>query len=254
MLPLFFIPDAAVMSHDLAIAHGLDRIFGIYYQSQQTFNGPNGVAGIVVGSHDTPVDRLRCIESQQTWSKRYGYTSLVGTWNDALPTVDELQRGTLINGTDVELVDGSTWHVPLLRAWRADDQLLEFDIKLPRVLEQSAETGAWLLTKVVPQYAQLWAASVNIADKLFDQLRGQESASLEAKDLFDFAVAVLAVNYRIDASILSHLRILQPDIAVGIVRHALDWPTLEANLKNALSRRASGGTNIESGATPPTTA
>lgn len=253
MLPLFFIPGANAMSHDLLVQHGLDRIVGNSYQAQQTFRGPDGVAGIVIGSNEIPSDRVRFVEADQTWSKRYGYTSLVGTWNDARPTVDELVRESQLAGSDLQLLDGS-WHVPILRAWRDGDQLLEYDIKLPRVLQQCAETGAWLVTRVVPQYAQLWDKSVNIAEKLLAQLRGQDSAGLELSDLFDFAVAVLAVNYRVDASVLSHLGVLQPDLAVEIVRHALDWPTLENQLKNALSRRVSGGINTESGATQPTEA
>ncbi len=242
------------MSHDLLVQHGLDRLVGESYQSQQTFSGPGGVAGIIVASNDVPSDRVRFVDGEQTWSKRYGYRSLVGTWNDALPTVDELRRSTVITGSDVQLLDGGCWHVPVLRAWRDGDELLGYDIRLPRILEQCAETGAWLVTRVVPQYAQLWDASVNIAEKLFAQLRGQETASLELKDLFDFAVAVLQVNYRVDASILSHLKVLEPETAVQIVRHALDWPTMENNLKNAVSRLRSGGTNSASGVTPPTEA
>jgi hypothetical protein len=254
VLPLFFIPNVNAMSHDLIVEHGLDRIIGISYQSQQTFQGPGGVPGMLIASNDVPATRLRCTEAEQTWSKRYGFTSLVGTWNDALPTAEELRRETVLNGGDVQLLDGSSWHVPTLRAWRDGDNLLEYDIRLPRVLQQCADTGRWLVTKVVPQYAQLWDASINIAEKLLGQLRDQDSAALDYSDLFDFAVALLAVNYRVDASILSHLGVLQPDLAAQIARHALDWPTLETNLKNVLSRRLSGGTNTESGATPPTAA
>lgn len=251
MLPLFFIPGVNAMSHDLLVQHGLDRIVGESYQSQQTFNGPGGVAGIVIAANDVPSDRVRHVADQQTWSKRFGFTSSVGTWNDALPTVTELQRETVLAGSDVALLDGA-WHVPILRAWREGDRLLEYDVRLPRVLQQCTETGAWIVTRVVPQYAKLWDASVTIAEKLLAQLRGQDSAGLELTDLFDFAVAVLQVNYRIDASVLSHLGVLEPDMAVRIVRQALDWPTLENQLKNVLRRRASGGTNTVSGATPPT--
>ncbi len=84
------------------------------------------------------------------------------------------------------------------------------------------------------------------------QLKGRDDAEMEWSRVFSFAVKVLAVNYRVDASVLSHLQVLAPDLAAEVVRIALDWDTLRAHLKNLLSRQHSGGTNTESGATQPT--
>lgn len=108
------------------------------------------------------------------------------------------------------------------------------------------------MSKIRLSLASTRSRSLKIAEALFAQLRTGNSAELDVNDLFDFAIALLRVNYRIDASLLSHLQILAPDICVMITRHALDWPTLESNLKKTLSRLGPIGTNTESGATPPT--
>jgi hypothetical protein len=252
--PLYFLPGINAMSSEHLVAHSLDRVLGQSYQSQQTFRGPGGQSGIMICDASVPPDRMLWVPDEQVWTPRFGFTSLVGTWKDAPPTAAELQREQVLPGCSLKLLDDSDWEIPILRAWRDGDNLLEYDIRLPRVMQQCAETGRWLVTAVVPQYRQLWDTSMKIAEALFDQLRGNDSAELEWQDVFDFAVALLQVNYRIDSSLLSHMQVLQPTLAAEIARRALDWDTLRAHLKNALSRRLSGGTNSESGPMPPTEA
>jgi hypothetical protein len=247
---LFFIPDAKSLTGELRRQHGLDRLVQSP-QSRETFSGPGGVPGLIVADGDTPAERVAYRAEQQTWSKRYGMTSQVGTWNDLAITPDQLVRRQAMAGTDVQLLDSQHWTVPILRSWKDGDSIWH-ECQLPRVMQQCAETGSWLITAVVPQYRELWDESLEIGDALFDQLRTGSAAELEWSRVFAFACKLLAVNYRIDASVLSHLQLLQPDLAAEIVRAALDWDTLRAHLKNRLSRLVSGGTSTESGATPPT--
>jgi hypothetical protein len=253
MQPLFFIPGARAVTAELLAQHGLDRLLSSA-ESRQTFGGPNGLGeGILLADRGMPPDRITIQKDQQTWSPRFGYTSLIGTWNDDVITPESLQREKTTDGAHVRLLDGAHWLVPVLRKWH-DESLVDYKCTLPRVMQQCAETGRWLVGAVVPQYRDLWNESLAIAEALFEQLRGSDTAELEWERLFAFAVQLLAVNYRIDASVLSHLELLQPDLAAEIVQAALDWPTLRATLKNALSRLASSGTTSESGATPPTAA
>lgn len=251
MLPLFFVPNERAITSELLVTHGLDRLVPRPQSRYSAGGGPQGATGLLIADESVPMDRLAVDESQQAWSARFGMTSLVGTWLDAPPTAEELQRDRGIAGSAVSLLDGHSWQVPILRKW-SPDSIVDWTCQLPRVMEQCAQSGAWLITAVVPEYRALWDHSMRIAQALFDQLSDRDAAELDWSDLFDFAVAVLKVNYHVDASVLSHLQILQPDLAAEIVQAALDWPTLRASLKNALSRHASGGTNTESGATPPT--
>ena len=250
MHPLFFLPDERALSASLIEQHGLDRLVS-NPQCRQTYAGPDGAGGLLVADGSVPAEQLAFHPEQQTWSPRFGRSSLVGTWTNNSPSPDELLREKPIAGADVKLLDGRTWHVPMLRQWKPDS-LIDWTCRLPRVMQQCASSGQWLVTEVIPQYRDLWQHSMRIANALFEQLSKADSAELDWTDLFEFAVAALAVNYRIDASVLSHLRILEPETAVEIVQAALDWGTLRASLKNALSRPFSGGTNSESGAPPQT--
>ena len=253
MPPLFFVPGAQAVTAELLKEHGLDHLLGSV-EHRHTFSGPpGGVAGLLIANNDCPVERLCFDDAKQTWSKRFGLTSLVGTWNDAPTSPAELVREKLLAGSDVKLLDGEHWHVPVLRRYR-EEAVLQFKCELPRVMQQCTETGKWILGNVVPKYKELWDESIAIASTLFQQLQGSTTAELEWKQVFDFAVKLLAVNYRVDASVLSHLQNLHPDIAGDIVQAALDWPSMRAHLKNELSRLTPGGSTSESGATRPTEA
>lgn len=254
MPPLFFVPGAQAVTAELLKSHGLDRLLPPSVASRHTFNGPpGGAAGMIITTTAMDADRITFAADKQTWSKRFGKTSLVGTWNDSPVTPEDLARPARLDGADVKLVDGHHWHVPVLRKWNPAT-IFPFRCQLPQIMQQCTETGRWLLTDVVPQYAELWQDSLKIGEALFEQLRGSDSAELEVADVFGFAAQLLAVNYHVDASVLSHLKNLQPELAGEIVRIALDWQTLRDHLKNAVSRLDSSGTNTDSGATQPTAA
>ncbi len=163
MLPIYFIPAANAMSQELLQQHGLDRLIGPSTTSVQTFSGPGGVTGMLVADASVPTEMVAYVADKQTWSPRFGYTSLVGTYNDHPPTEAELARDQQVGGTSVKLLDNTHWNVPILRAWREGDTL-EYDARLPRVMQQCRNTGTWLVTHVVPQYRELWELSLEIAD------------------------------------------------------------------------------------------
>lgn len=247
---LYFIPDAKAMSAGLLAEHGLDRLL-IPSSHRETLRGPGGQAGLIVGDNTLPPDRLRYDEQKQTWSPRFGLTSLVGTHSDHPITPEKLARPQQLPGEEITLLDGRRWRVPLLRKWEDDEQLC-FRTELPRVVQQSPETGRFILGEVVPQYRSLWQRSLAIGQYMMEQLQHSKSAELDDDEIHQFACDLLAVNYRVDASVLSHLRLLTPELLGAILRSALDWDTLRAHLKNRLSRLTSGGTNTESGETLPT--
>lgn len=248
MALLYFIPGAKALSPPVIAAHGLAHLStGVGHV--ETYRGPRG-AGLLVSDNRTPAELLRYDPDQQDWSERFGLDSLVGTWHDHKVTPQHLQRETLIQGQSIELLDGQQWTVPILRQWRDGDDQLVFKCLLPSVMQQSPSNGRFILGAVIPQYRQLWESSLVIAQQILIQLSTSAPVELEDESINQFAIDLLAANYRLDASVVSHLQLLTLEHCSEIVCAALDLATLRHSLKNLYRRRTSGGTNTESGNQP----
>lgn len=247
---LFFVPNAKSMTAEIRKEHGLDRLLSST-QHRETTNGPDG-SGILIADGTQHPDYMHYSPNLQTWSPRFGRTSMVGTWNEKPVTPAMLKREIQVEGDDLELLDGHRWKIPRLRKWLDEDEQCQFSPELPRVMQRSATTGRFVLGSVIPKYRDLWEQSLKIAQTMFSQLAQTESASLEDSEVEFFVCEVLAANYRVDADVISHLQLLTPEISGAIVRSALDWDTLRAHLKNRLRRRISGGTSSASGDPLPT--
>lgn len=242
---LYFLPEVKALTPEVLERHGLTHLDS--RTSRETYRGPGGQSGLLVGESTTPAELLSYHETQQTWSPRFGLDSLVGHWHQHPVTPAILARTNQIAGPSVTLLDGHAWQIPQLRQWRAGDDSLVVNSKLPCVMQQSPSNGRFILGAVVPQYRQLWESSLEIAQHLLSQLSAGTVAELDDDRVNHFVIDLLAVNYRIDASIVSHLQLLTPGHCGEIVCAALDLDTLRNSLKNLYSRRTSGGTNTGSG-------
>lgn len=247
---LYFIPEAKALTPQVIADHCLAHLAG-HTSQRETFRGPRG-AGLLVSANTTPADLLAYDENKQTWSERFGLESLVGTWHDHPVRPESLLRDNPVAGQSIELIDGNKWIIPLLRQWRAGDDGMIVKCKLPCVMQQSPIDGRFVLGKVIPTYRQIWEQSLAIAEQILRQLSTDAKAEMEDADVDQFVIDLLAVNYRVDASIVSHLQLLTPELCGQIICAALDLDTLRHSLKNLYSRRLSGGMNTESGATLPT--
>jgi hypothetical protein len=236
---LYFVPKSKALTAELRKEHGLDRLLDSC-QHRETMNGPDG-GGILVGESSHSADYMHYEPAKQTWSKRFGLSSWVGTWNDRPVSPASLARSPLLDGNLVTLLDNQQWQIPLLRKWHETDAAFEFGNQMPRVMQRSQTTGRFVLGAVIPKYRELWDLSLKIADSMFAQLAQTESATLDESEVEEFVCAVLAANYRVDADVISHLQLLTAELSGAIVRAALDWDTLRAHLKNRLSRQLSGG-------------
>ena len=252
MALLYFVPGAKALSPPLIAAHGLSHLSSSV-GNVETFRGPRG-AGLLISDNRTPAELLRYDPELQDWSERFGLDSLVGTWRDHKVTPDYLQRETVIQGPSIELLDGHKWTVPILRQWRDGDEGLVVKCLLPSVMQQSASNGRFVLGSVIPKYRELWESSLVIAQMILTQLSTAAPVELEDGAINQFAIDLLAVNYRVDASVVSHLQLLTLEHCSEIVCASLDLATLRHSLKNLYRRRTSGGTNSESGNQPPPTA
>lgn len=245
---LYFVPKAKAVTPELLREHGFDRLLSQTRAHNECSSGPDG-AGIIITDGDK--NRIVYDKTRQTWSRRFGKTSWVGHWNDTPATPEQLARKEQITGSSVTLVDGNVWMIPLLRQWR-DGEQLQYVNALPRITQQSPDTGQFLLTDVVPQYRELWERSLPMAESIFEQLTSGTEASIDDDQVYQYACDLLATNYRVDVSVISHLQLLTTTSIGEIIRHALDIETLRASLKNRLSRHLSGGTNSSTGDAPKT--
>ncbi len=245
---IYYLPGERANRPGLLAEHGLDRLVASPH-FRESMRGPGGQgAGLLVADAAVVADRLR-IDDSQIWSPRFGFTSYVGHWPEHVPTPATLARDKQLPGDAIELLDGHAWTIPKLRAW-TDTDTLQFHCELPRVMQQSQESGKLVLTRVIPGYRALWEYSLVIGQSLFDQLSGLEqrdAAELDDSQAGQFSSDLLAVNYHVDASVISHLELLSPELWAEVVRAALDWGTLRHHLKNRLSRLNSGGTNTAPG-------
>lgn len=246
---LFFVPGAKAMSAQLLQEHGLDFLDGKTV-TRETFRGPRG-AGLLIAHNSVAAEQLAYHADKQTWSTRFGKTSLVGTYNEGWPvTPESLARENQLPGPSVTLLDGNEWQIPRLREWRLDDTIVA-EHKLPRVISQSQTSGQFILGQVIPKYRDLWEQSLAIFQSLYHQITNTPGPALEDSNVMHFACSLLKVNYRLDVSIISHLQLVGEKELAAIIREALDIERLRNHLKNLLSRRTSGGTNSDTGETPP---
>lgn len=258
---LYFVPKRKSVSagqlRELGLAYAIDSPV-----TRETMRGPGNQAGILVADSSL-VDpaRLRYAKDEQEWRKLPGAGEdgpSVGRYGtERHPTPDQLARPRQLPGPEIELLDGQRWTVPLIRTWQlhdTDPRILYHDA-VPRVLDID-DSGKFVTGAFVPQFAALAARGIAAAESIYNQLTGRDStgAALEPQEVLGLAVDLLGTNYRVGRAEIALMRILDEELANAIVRLSLDLTALVDHLKNAASRRASGGTTSPSGAEPRTKA
>lgn len=252
---LYFIPNGKSLSTTLLRQH---RIDGLIWngQGRETMRGPTDGPGLLVASGNVPMQHLTYDPVDQTWKKRFGSDAWIGIVNDAPPDSQMLAREKMVCGESIILADGNAYCVPLLRSFDVNqlDGPFTYQVNLDRVLEQDPETGRMVPGDVTPEYTEVWNQALQIGDCLLTQVtRGStNAASLDEGVLEDFVANVLNINYRLQKPELSILKLLTVDLTAQVMKMAIDWPTLQANLKNRLSRLRLSGSDTKSGATQPT--
>lgn len=124
---------------------------------------------------------------------------------------ESLARKQRHPGRDVLLADGQAWHVPAAR-------------QLPQILGLD-ENGHW--TGVIDrQYADFWERSWAAADWFFPADGGKPRIDYDAGA--DFCSRALAINYRVNAQILSFLGLLRSDLIFPIAKAVTELDVLLA--------------------------
>jgi len=191
---IYFVPNFAKPTvaswADLPKACELSHLDGS--PTSRAGNGPGGAYGLFVAVPDSidveyrPDDQeWREIRSAELGSESGEVqpgvvTHWIGWMKAATPGPDDLQRERLVEGHPVKLGDGNDWIIPVAGPLGS---------KLPSTF--AAGPGRTLRMQVRQQYRELFAES----EKWFTLIRyGGNYTWLEA---FNYAVQLLAVNYRI---------------------------------------------------------
>jgi hypothetical protein len=144
------------------------------------------------------------------------------------PGPEHLVRDEPIEGHPVTLADGHSWTVPIIRSVMHGSQL-------PQQLVLD-ERGQWTATPL-----EIYARHEADAERIWQHVMAEAEAEadehgeqLEQPEPIDFdelmriVIDTLAINYRIDKTIVSALGLLTTDHPWRIARAMIDWPSLLA--------------------------
>jgi hypothetical protein len=229
-------------------------------------NGPDGAAGTIVAIQPrangaAPAPMVRGYQAtEQTWQRVPGRTFWIGWQTSAPPRPVDLQRSDRFAGHDVRLHDRQRWHVPVVR-------MAQGDCAMPRAYQLDEHGNARL--QPMPEYAALWQqvgkayawwyGLIDLAS--FRHSHGREPRDDEWNELFpdpildtegeraETALQLLALNYRVSIAEVSVLQLLTTAEVGRVLQAAIDWPTVEQDLKkNAAAAAAPNDTPTASGA------
>lgn len=139
----------------------------------------------------------------------------LGWVTDQPPKPVDLWRGLDVGGYPVRMGDGHYWTVPAIHAPRTS---------LPQTFTFSR--GEWR-AEPLPEYAAVMAETAKWVDRIFGTERFSE------RDWCDYACQVLGVLYRVGPHEVTALGLLRStaELMVAVVRAALDWPAIEAEIE-----------------------
>jgi hypothetical protein len=239
---LYFLPHCQGLSpkdfERVGLAHALDRQF----KAAPVVRGPDGNPGLVVSADNVP--SVGYFPGTQTWQKAPGQPWMVGTINGHEPTPQDLERGTIVECREVELVDGRTWKLPVARQFQEPEtwgEGIPFYWRLPRSLGLS-DQGEWLEKEVIPKYADLWKLAIDWSAWTAQEMDEEQMARFTFDGQVDAAVQCLAVHYRIGRVEAALLGLLTIELAREVLDVLIDLERflVLAKKKQAALRMASG--------------
>jgi hypothetical protein len=181
-----------------------------------TGRGPGDLSGAILyyQSPKTDIPRRSYYKpSEQEW-KPIGDGSQVWIGIDPSdpPTPDDLVRRQVYDGYDVELADGKTWKVPVIRRCHNGSTNLPTDMIWDA-------TGA-LIEPIKPAYEQLWKDTETVV-RWFTEERDDVLRS----DCLRYAVKALSINYRYGPNEQNIVRAIDTTNYHTILQAMVDFPT-----------------------------
>ena len=177
----------------------------------------------------------------------------VGYFREQRPTQQSLARKSGVPGKPVKLLDGDSWMIPVLREWRLtdDESQIVAGTPLPRMIGCD-EYGNVCKGDVRPEYRGIWQRSWDFHVGVFSQLSAEGSVvEVPLVDMYELAVDILNLNYRVLGPELRALEIVSTEEAQEIIRVALDWQGYFDAAKNLIGRLDESDTSSPSGSKRP---
>jgi len=179
--------------------------------------GPGDKSGTIICYHDSQnavPPRFGYFADQQTWhAVDDGSLLWIGLDKDHPPKPEDMQRAKVFRGYEMELGDGNTWQIPLIR------RPTDLSTALPQT--QYIERGK-LVQSLKAAYRTYWEHSEEVADGF---LAGKEFTVVRAHEL---AIEALSLNYRFGHNEQRLLGIVDSENYIALLSFTIDLPHVNA--------------------------
>lgn len=234
----YFIEGRAAINRAGLNELGLGYAFaGTSCAVRAAMTGPGDASGVVVAADASDAGYFRERQAWRLLRREVGSRIWCGLASDREhPTPDDLRSPEALPGHAVTLRDGRQWLVPCARQFVDGEQRRAIPARM-----DIDDDGRWISGDVLPEYSRLWGAAERFADWFLGR---DEQRQLLVADLTDFAVAALAVHYRLGPVEAAMLGLFDDRgmAAREVMLAAIDWPTMQAwidSQKKTMAEQAS---------------
>lgn len=249
---LYFVPNVPSVTADKVQELGIGYA-GVKIGGRSVSNGPGGKHGVV--TTNDPDGSCGYYPDSQVWGAApQGDADSPPFWvgfdKDKLPTPDDLKRKDQVKGDVVKFRNGTQWTIPKLHSWHMSDgsnHPLEYNVELPCLISLDKH-GQVIQGSVIKEYSEIFDLGMRVQAKLS---HGKEE--LTNQQLWDFAVKLISINYKVSMLELSELVTghMAIEDAMRVIHAGIDFDRYVELVGNALGRLMRPDTDSNSGAEPP---
>lgn len=254
--PLYFLPGLSrsqllpggKLSRSLLAGRGLGEIFDDVGVGRDDFataelagRGPGNKSGIFLCYHTPAGEVPRRVDyrpDEQAWHEA-GDGLWIGLDTDDPPTPLDLSRRKQHAGYRLELADGQSWVVPVIR--RPDGTT-----ELPTDLYW--DTAGKLVEPLKERYRAYWDQTAEVAEWFFGE-KGFDAEGFEKGKALELAVRALGLNYRFGRAEQNVLRVVDRENFLTVLAYTVDVP--KAVLLSESQKKSSDLTSVSTTSTGP---
>jgi hypothetical protein len=233
--PLYFLPHLQwnreqnhAMTRQILKMRGLAEVFSDVSHDQilsapLAGRGPGELSGSVIAYQTVkgePPRRIGYYPGEQKWTP-IGDGSLcwIGIDTDSPPTPDDLRRRKEHGSYRLELGDGNTYAIPVVRRPHGGTEL-------PTDMYLDA-TGA-LCEPIKPAYEVYWESAAEVCEWYFGDFdsSGRKVREFHSARALQLAVDVLSLNYRYSMQEQNVLRLIDKENFQTVLMCSIDWPAV----------------------------
>lgn len=228
--PLYFLPHVNwTREQNISITRsiireaGLADIFSDVREGSVGFNvlsgrGPGDLSGTIVFYTDDrePPHRMGYYPAEQVWTPAGDGGKLwIGLDTDRKPTPAEIRRRLLHPGYQLELADGQTYSIPVVR--RPDGST-----NLPT--DFVFDAAGKLQEPIKDTYRAYWDASAEVCQWFYNE----DAPKFDKAKAISLAIDVLKLNYRYGVLEQNALRLIDATNWMSVLAFSVDLPRVQA--------------------------